>query len=284
MQSCKRLSTSAVRTFKAKELERLHGSKGPFRCHFPGSTSLSSSQEPEKRLLVFMVGWAQSKHNALSKYAALYTHLGFPCMAIAIHAADIFFTSRGNRLMDQVFQTLDQSMEKPVTILYHIFSGAGNVVFPRLLQELDKPDSLLSTKIIPSGIVFDSGPTIFSKKSGLAASKLVYDQGGFNFFSYHLSNTVGISLDFAIGSRKRSDLQTALEHPRLLDFPQLYLYSHKDTVCPSEVVEKVMETQRKKGRSVSSHCWTGTDHVRHFSVHPQEYAEKVTEFVKTYIE
>lgn len=102
-----------------------------------------------------------------------------------------------------------------------------------------------------------------------------------NFLTYSLSNAVGILTDVAIGSRKRSELQESLDHPHLLHFPQLYLFSDRDSVSSAKVIREMMEGQRKKGREVGSHCWEDTEHVKHFIQHPEEYTAKIMEFVRT---
>ena len=176
---------------------------------------------------------------------------------------------------------LDQSMQQPVSLLLHIFSGGGIVVFPQLLDEHKKPNSLLTSKLLPAGVIFDSGPADFAFRPGIEAAKLVYKQGGYNIFTYSLASSLGVLTDLAIGSKKRASRQTALEDTQLLQIPQLYLHSKADTVCPPETVWEVMEGQKAKGRKVDSHCWDDTEHVRLFSKHPEEYTERIVDFIKT---
>jgi hypothetical protein len=232
------------------------------------------------RLVVVMVGWAQSRHSALSKYASVYTQLGLPCVVVASPVHLLWFTSLGKIVSRRVLGLLDDSLEHPVSILFHIFSGGGCVLFPQLLEEYTRPDSgPFPSKLHPVGAVFDSAPTLFSRGVGLAAAKLVYKQGGFNTFTYSAANLTGLLVDLVIGSRKRLEDKMALTHPLLLQLPQLYLYSKKDSVNPFERIESVIEGQRARGREVIGKCWTDTEHVRHHPKHPEEYTKEIIDFI-----
>lgn len=232
-------------------------------------------------MLVVMVGWAESRQSALSKYAGLYTGLGLPCVTIAPSVTLSWFSTLGNRVTRQLLSLLDHSLEQPVSVLYHIFSGGGTVVFPQLLAEHETPGSPPHSKLHPAGVVFDSGPALFSREAGLAASRLVYQQGGFNFLTHTLASMTGVLVDLAVGWKRRREHRAALEHQHLLQVPQLYLHSEKDLVFPLDQAREVMEDQRRRGRQVTSHCWPDTEHVRHFMEHPDKYKQKVVDFLST---
>ena len=287
VQACRRLTCAAKAThysFKEKELVslgKLNSSakklfQGSISAHLPSSSSLQFSG---RRIVVLMVGWAESRQSTLAKYAAIYTHMGLPCVTVAASITSMWYAKLGNRLADVMLESLDSSLESPTDVLVHIFSGGGTAVFPRLLLEYDKPDSLFRSKLFPAGVVFDSGPAIFSQESGLAAANLVYKQGGYNFFTYCLSSMVGVLINLAIGSRKRLELQRTLDHPHFLSLPQLYLHSNIDKISPPWRVKEIIDGQKEKGRDVRSYCWTDTIHVRHFTQHPEQYTKKINEFM-----
>ena len=253
--------------------------KSGIQLHFP-----QDDVQVKTRSLALLVGWAESRQKPLSKFAAIYTKQGIPCLSMACPVTTMWFTSLGNKLTNLLLTSLDLATPPhdhpdPINLAMHVFSGGGTAVFPRLLEELAKPYGLLATKIQPKCIVFDSGPTEFSYKYGMRAAKLVYKQGGFNFLTYSASRLVGSTINLFIGSRKRSELVTALDSP-LLNMPQLYLYSTADSVCSSERVEKIMEEQREKGRSVDSYSWDDSEHVRHLVEHPEQYEELLVGFLR----
>ena len=251
--------------------------KSSIEFHFP-----QDEVQVKKRSLALLVGWAESRQKALSKFAGIYTKQGIPCLTIACPITTMWFTSIGSKLTNNLLTSLDVATpldDHPINLAMHIFSGGGIAVFPRLLEELAKPSGLLTTKIRPKCIVFDSGPTVFSYKSGTAAARLVYKQGGFNFLTYSASRLVGSTVNLFVGSRKHSELMTALASP-FLNVPQLYLYSTADSVCNSEWVEKIMAEQTEKGRTVESYSWQDSEHVRHLAEHPEQYEELVVGFLR----
>ena len=90
LQFFRRLSSTVSRRFKEEELKQLCKVKPPMGAYLPGSDT--GVQLGGKRVVVLMVGWAQSRQNALSKYAAIYTALGLPCVAMAPEIKLIWFT------------------------------------------------------------------------------------------------------------------------------------------------------------------------------------------------
>ena len=263
--------------FTEEELKSLSEIRRPLGCRLPVA---GRDGQLGKRLLVVMVGWAESRLNVLAKYAGIYTHLGLPCVMMAPPITRVFYTSLGNRAAKDMLRLLDQtfSASQPVHVLYHFFSGGGSVVFPHLLA---KHDRHATSKLLPAGVVFDSGPTWFSHQSGLAASKLMYKQGAYGLATHVLLSTLGVLTNVAIGSKKRSELSRVLEHPNFLALPQLYLYSESDSVCLPDRVQQVTEGQRGMGRQVTAHSWTDSEHVRHYPQHPEEYTLKIADFLAT---
>ena len=247
-----------------------------FELHFP-----EEGVQARVRSLAVLVGWAESRQKAMAKFAAIYTKQGVPCLSVAPGIHYMWFTSIGNKLTSHLITSLDMATppaDEPVNLVMHIFSGGGYTVFPKLVEEIANPNGLLNTKIKPGCIIFDSGPTLFSKKSGMQAAKLLYKQGGFNYLTYTASRLIGGTVNAFIGSRKRSELTNALQSP-LLAVPQLYLYSTADSVCRSAWVESVMRDQRGKGRETESFRWEDSEHVRHFIQHPEEYENQVVQFL-----
>ena len=263
-------------SFTGKELQSLSEVGEPLKGH---TSELVKEVGSGRRLLVVMVGWSQSSNKSLAKYASLYNQLGLPCVTMATHMSLLCYTSLANRNTKQMVQHLDKSTTTSFRVLYHIFSSGGYIIFPHLMAEYDNPSSPLRTKFIPAGVVLDSGPINFSAQAGYQANKSMYDQGGYNYLIYTLVNGYSLFTDMAVGSRKRSELQAALKHTELLQMPQLYLYSENDLTCSAERVRGIMEGQRKMGRQVTGHCWTESEHVKHYVRHPEEYKQKIADFI-----
>lgn len=267
--------------FTQEELKLLDEARKPLRCHLPAMACKDGElRSTDKRLLVVMVGWTRSRLDVLAKYAGIYTHMGLPCVTMAPQVPQVFYTSLGNRSTKDMLRHLDQtfSTSQPVHVLYHLFSGGGSVIFPHLLAQHNKRET---SKLLPAGVVFDSGPTLFSHREGMAASRLLYKLGNYGFITHVLLSTLGFLTNVTIGSKKRSELSRALEHPSFLALPQLYLYSEGDSVCLPGRVQEVMEGQRAMGRQVSARGWTESEHVRHYPQHPEEYSQKIADFLAT---
>ncbi len=246
----------------------------------------SPSPSSEHDAVALLVGWMGSRNKVIEKYSTIYTQLGIPCVALAPNEQNVLFTSSGNKLCEAALETLEEmentrtNKRLPLSLIIHMFSGAGYAVFPKILETWSHSDSILKTSVVPKCFIIDSGPTEFSIKPGVEAANLMYKQGGFNLFTYVIANAMGISTSILIGNQKRSMLRSALESD-MLDIPQLYLHSKKDTVATFDWVSRIMEGQTERGRSVSSHCWEDTQHLKLYLEHKDEYICCIHTFLKS---
>ena len=273
--SLQRYSSSLSSSFSRNELQERVKKLG-IELHFPREVQVNTHS------LALLVGWAESRQKVMAKFAAIYTRQGIPCLTIAPSIVPVWFTSIGNKLTSNLLTSVDSATplsEQPMNLVMHLFSAAGTAVFPKLVEDLAKPNGILTTKIQPKCIIYDSGPVVFSYQTGMAAANLVYKQGGFSYPTYVASKFVGSMVNVLIGSRKRSELTNALNSP-LFDVPQLYLFSKADSVSSSEMAEEIMEKQRRRGRSVESFCWEDSEHVRHLTQHPEQYEKLVVDFLR----
>ena len=108
--------------------------------------------------LALLVGWAESRQKALSKFATIYTKQGIPCLTVTCPVTTVWFTSVGNKLTGNIIASLkylDSSTDdhNNIDLAVHIFSGGGSAVFPGLLKEFAKPKGVLS-KIRPNVFIF----------------------------------------------------------------------------------------------------------------------------------
>jgi len=275
-------STGTVASgFTEEELQRLKSSARKAGSQFhPPEVSLREGVKPsDKRPVALLVGWAASNLKVLSRYSTLYTKLGIPCLCVAPGILQIWSTKLGNTLTQNILRVLDSSLNDPCSLVLHLCSGASTVTLPVLTEQHSDSSSVLQTKAPPVCVVFDSGPANFSYESGSAAAKLMYRQGGYNLLTYSIATSVGGITNALIGSKKRSELSSALGSS-LLDIPQLYLHSEADSVSPPSWVKAIAEKQIAKGRDVTSHCWPDSEHVRHYLQHPQQYENLVFSFLK----
>ena len=163
--------------------------------------------------------------------------------------------------------------KEPLRLLLHAFSGSPTIVFPPLANCLHNHPQLRL-----AGVVFDSGPVLFARKTGMVAAGQSYEQGGLNLAGYWGSCAAGIVIEAMVGKKKRADEEKAFVSP-VLDVPQLYLYSETDRVAARAHIEEVMDRQRKMGRLVRGVKWKDSKHVRHLIDHPDEYKQSLSDFI-----
>ena len=234
--------------------------------------------------VTLLVGWMASREKVIGKYTSIYTRLGIPCVVLAPNERNVVFTSSGKSLCEAALDALLEMKKEredtpsPLPLIIHLFSGAGYAVFPKLLETWAHSNSVLKKSIIPRCIIFDSGPTKFAFRPGVEAANLIlHKERVFTLFMYKLAVAIVTS---AIGSQKQKVLQSALESDTL-HIPQLYLYSLADTVVRYEWLQGIMENQREKGRSVSSHSWEHTEHLKLYLDHKEEYTQHIHSFLKS---
>jgi len=228
----------------------------------------------KSRGIVILLGWAVSRVKSLERFADIYAGIGVPVVCSAPSLPEIWFESRGNVKAKKLLDPLNGFVDEQCSIVLHLFSGAGFTFLPTIIEELRQR----SSKLQLSGLVFDSGPVWFSLRSGVAAAKLMHQQGGYSRLAYYSSCAGGVVVNAVMGRKRRSSMRTVLDNPAIR-VPQLYLYSTVDTVALVDEVEREMALQASRGVDVSSHKWSDTVHVRHFREHPEEYTTQVHNFL-----
>ena len=224
--------------------------------------------------VVILLGWAASRVKSLERYADIYSRIGVPVVCSAPSLPEIWFESLGNVKAKKLLDPLNKSLDEQCSVVLHLFSGAGFTFLPTIVEELRHTNSKLQL----SGLVFDSGPAWFGLRSGLAAAKLMHQQGGYSRLAYYSSCAGGVVVNAIVGRSRRRSMRAVLDDPAIR-VPQLYLYSAIDTVALVDEVEREMKLQANRGVDVSSHQWSDTVHVRHFREHPEEYTAQVHNFL-----
>lgn len=233
-----------------------------------------SAAFPSRRLLPVLVSWTGASHRALAKYGSLYTEQGLHTVCVVPSIFQMWSSVWGNALSSSVLRSINSSLRGPTKLLLHMFSSAPDVILPSLAQVLSDCSNLSL-----SGVVCECGPVQFSYKAGYAASKSMYEQGGFSLPTYLAANMAGTVVNTLVGRKRRQQLSAALHSDMLAGVPQLFLYSQNDTVAPRDWVQSVIKEQEVLGREVETHCFAGGDHVRQLVTHPQEYRERLTAFL-----
>ena len=188
----------------------------------------------------------------------------------------MWFASHGSAKAKKVLKSVEENSEEGSGVVFHLFSGTNTTFLPTFVRHLTNKDS----KQHLSGVIFDSGPVSFNIGPGLAAAKLMRQQGGFGPLTYYASCTAGVMVSVAVGRTRRKSMRATLDHPVMLQIPQLYLYSSSDSAVSAEDIEDEIKLQVNRGVDVSSHRWHGSEHVRHFLEYPEEYKSQVNKFMR----
>lgn len=221
-----------------------------------------------------LLGWTGSRIKSVAKYASIYSELGIPCVCVAPTLAEVWLERYGNAKAKNILRSMDDSLEEGCGVLLHLFSGASSTFLPAVVEKVANKE----TQLHISGVVFDSAPVLFSLRSGLAAAKLMKQQGGYGPLTYYASCAGGIVVNAIVGNKRRKSMRAALDHP-VIQVPQLYLYSSIDTVALVDDVEDEIALQVSRGTDVSRYCWNGSQHVKHFIEYPEEYALQINKFL-----
>ena len=212
----------------------------------------------------------------MKKYNNVYQELGIPSISVAPSLPQVWFASHGNAKAKKMLKCVEENSEEGSGVVLHLFSGSSTTFLPTFIKHLTNKDS----KHHLSGIIFDSGPVSFSIESGLTAAKLMRRQGiGIGPLTYYASCTAGVMVSVVVGRTRRKSMRAMLDHPAMLQIPQLYLYSSSDSAISADKIEDEMKLQVSRGVDVSSHCWHGSEHVRHFLEYPEEYKSQVNKFM-----
>ncbi|KAJ5068990.1 hypothetical protein M0811_12027 [Anaeramoeba ignava] len=235
-------------------------------------------------VLSLIFGWFGCQPYILQKYVDLHKDLDFNSIPVTDSRLSLLFPLHygrnfGKRVVQEI---LDQNLEDSY-ILFHCFSGHGFYNCCHFLQELriQKNSNPKAEKLDSNitGIIFDSSPPIPSKQ--------LIIKGVTNSFP-KAPNIVKKMVKF--GSNVFTKIQpTVLSHSKKimgltktgefsLEFPQLYLYSKSDNVCPYQEVEEFLANQKKIGNCVESFFWENVPHVQLFRFHPIQYKKLIKDF------
>lgn len=260
------ISPRSIKLFGQKQKE----------CNFP-CLYLTPNSQNKPQALTLLLGWMGSRTKTLSKYAEMHLKRNSICSCFAPSLFDAWILSSARRKARKFFRASEETfaIKTAVPLVVHIFSGASLLFLYSLLPMLEQDSSPLQLK----GIVFDSSPPIFGKEAGMAAAKLLRQQGVYTGLSYYLGVSGGMVSDVLLGDMRRAERVELLQNKLLLSVPHLYLYSETDPVFPSSQARDVISQQKERGAEVFEHAFKDTSHVRIFADHPEEYRSEVECFL-----
>jgi pimeloyl-ACP methyl ester carboxylesterase len=144
--------------------------------------------------------------------------------------------------------------------------------------------SILNNRL--RGIVIDSAPSY--------ATAPIWARGSVSAALGKSAETIGDDLPRTVAAVQRLaekylSLPSIIHHLRETrdawgrispHVPQLYLYSTADALIPAQHIENFIELQRRRGASVSTHCWNDSGHCEHLRLHPEQYTRLIHSFLE----
>ena len=264
-------SSSTESAVLPKELQDVRAIKNARLIISAESECKAISSQP---VLPLVVGWTESSHRALSKYAAVYNDHGLHAMTMCTSLLQTWSAKRANTNSSLLLKSLNSSLTQPTKILLHSFSAGPLAILPSLHSLLPNCPNLSL-----GGVIFECAPANFSLQSGIAASVQMYKQGAFSLPTHLAASSLGAMVNILTGRRRRQQIVDCLESPILSNIPMLFLYGDNDTVMRVEWVESVIRDQEKMGRSVERYCFKGGVHLRNILTHPQEHHDALSSFI-----
>ena len=219
--------------------------------------------------LVVLVGWTHARQEHMGKYAAVYQKLGYPTLSLApsvFHTLNIYSSDRYSKKVSTV---LNNSYSGP--FILHLFSGASTILLPRFTQLAKKFENIQL-----KGVIFDCGPSKFTKEAAIAAVKQIFFPPA---LTYYAAYSCFVFSAMVRGTKMRKELDETFKRP-VLSVPQLCLYSDIDPVLPVASVENYMEKQKGLGRDVEGILFKGATHVRLLQAEPDKYTEQIKSFLQ----
>lgn len=63
--------------------------------------------------------------------------------------------------------------------------------------------------------------------------------------------------------------------------PALFFFSENDALCSTAVMEKLIDSWRKRGMAVESRKWKVSTHAAHMRCHPEDYLSTLQRFLNS---
>eukprot|EP00128_Syssomonas_multiformis_P016683 Colp12_sorted_trinity150504_noHs@9815 len=224
---------------------------------------------------VLLMGFQGSKPRQLRHYRELYEKRGFNVSIFCppyLENYDIpLVQPSGIRLYNKLLEEGEPSH-------IHCFSGSAYVLSYMLqFAAVDK-----NVEKICRSIIIDSGPVEITHSNLVSALNVYLKSQNLGFIPRPL-----LSMAMRAWERKcylhlntfRTQFDHIMTSRSLENCPMLFLYSTADSVAPYKTVENYIERAQQNNPAVFWKNFGDSDHTRHLTKYPEEYAETVMAFM-----
>ena len=236
----------------------------------PESAS-GTNRKNKQRAIAVVVGWMSARTKDLEKIAPLYTNAGIPTVSVNPNFWDLCSPRLGDSLCHTALSSINSSVDSPVSVILHLFCSGANIFLPPMARDYESPKRNFMQKLEPTCVVFDSSPAKFwDLKTSFPIVKRAFHRSG-------LQTALSIYYAYFFYGWKRMIEQQLQEgfKSRMLNIPQLHLFSEADTFLPMALVKETIAGQKKLGRNITTHIWRDADHVQLYKTDPVKYEHHV---------
>jgi len=230
--------------------------------------------------LVILAAGPVIGEKCLKKLPTPYLQSGFAVMTVVHRQSDFAFCTVADRTVDKIFNILSSTLDDGCPIILKLYCTASYSFLPRIVQRISGPDCNLN--II--GAIFDSGPPLVHYGILLAMSRYFHNMGKYPTPLHRVREVIVPFLSSAINAwNKRRYLEELMYSPnsKLLNIPQLYIYSLIDAITDYQYMKDMIDKQKEHGANVIFHTFPDTPHMLHRLKYPKEYDNIIFHFLKT---
>ncbi len=235
--------------------------------------------------LVILLGWVGCVDKHLAKYSAIYQSKGYATIRYTAPPEQHFYQPEKLRetsvkILELIF---DLGLEDS-PIFFHVFSNGGCALYRHITETVHGFFAGDLGELNIAGCVYDSCPTVPTLRSGIRAMSASDPKAGFftkliRILLFVILNFLSIFIPSTWEARKvRKTYIKALKED-LARFPQLFLYSKADKLCPWKDIEDVIAARGQLGVDVRQICWEDSAHCSHLLQYKEEYVKACHDFV-----
>ena len=273
---------------------------------------------PSKAVAI-LYGWLGSEPKYVKKYADIYTRNGCTVIYGTAPIKTVMtrnktelcqFAMESVRKAATIIRTLEEEEQnenengnnKDLPVILHYFSNGGAFVAEHLEAMIQNAkqekktianmndNDLLDLKLVANRLqskgyeILDSAPAYLHDDSGYRAIeaavpnfmvqmcvKLIYSVT--LFYKYTIIYIFG-------APNVRDEFWDSMIHSQLCP-RQLYIYSDKDKLTDSNMLDDLIEKKKQQGIHILRNKFQDSDHVLHFRKYPQEYEASVLNALNT---
>ncbi|KAJ3093757.1 hypothetical protein HK100_006424 [Physocladia obscura] len=251
----------------------------------------------EANKYAILLGWLDGKFQYLEKYAQQYrqrnyTVIVFPSISAdqsAMENAKVGDALRFDQLRPLVSYLNEHNITEPLqssenpnlpSLVIHNFSNGGCFVLRRLVLALEAE----SRRFIRSAVILDSCPSHATPTAGAGFFSASYKQPIIKSIVWTIAYA-GLYLYSSIFDMNLNPINVCGKYG-ILDScgvrgPRLFLYSDTDELVPMAEVESRIKEAEMDGVVVVSKKFSGSEHVKHAVMFPNEYWAAVDTFLSS---